>query len=139
MTATQPQASSAFAAERSDDHGWLLYAGILVLIGGVLDVIWGIAAIGKAHFFVADARYVISDLNVWGWVTLLVGVVLILAALGIFRTSRWAIWVGIVALSLNAITQLLAIDAYPFWSLAVFALNVIAVYGLIAHGLKAAD
>jgi hypothetical protein len=139
MTATQTQAPTRFAAQRAENHGWLLYAGILVLIAGILDVIWGIAAIGKAHFFVANAHYVISDLNLWGWVTLLLGAGLILAAFGIFRGSRWAVWTGIVVLSLNAIAELLSIPAYPFWGLAVFALVVLAVYGLVAHGLSSGD
>jgi hypothetical protein len=53
MTATQPQASTRVAARRGEHQGWLLYPGILVLMIGILDVIWGIAAIGKAHFFIA--------------------------------------------------------------------------------------
>jgi hypothetical protein len=139
MTATQPQASSAGIVERTDDQGWLLYAGILVMIGGILDIVWGIAAIGKAHFFVANAHYVISDLRLWGWVTLLIGAGLIFAAMGIFRGQRVAVWVGIVVLSLNAIVELLSIPAYPFWSICLFALNVLAVYGLVAHGLRSTE
>jgi hypothetical protein len=139
MTATQTPAPPRVSVERSSDHGWLLFAGILVMIGGILDVIWGIAAIDKANFFVANAHYVISDLRLWGWVTLFVGAALIAAAVGIFRGSRWAVWVGIVALSLNAITQMLSISAYPFWALALFAIDVLAVYGLIAHGLSSSD
>jgi hypothetical protein len=139
MTATQPQVSGTGAAERTDDQGWLLFAGILVMIGGILDVVWGIAAIGKAHFFVANAHYVISDLRLWGWVTLLIGAVLVFAAMGIFRGQRVAVWIGIVVLSLNAITQLLSIAAYPFWALCLFAIDVLAVYGLVAHGLRSTD
>jgi hypothetical protein len=139
MTATQTPAPTRIAVERSSHHGWLRYAGTLLMIGGVLDVIWGIAAIGKAHFFVANAHFVISDLKTWGWVTLILGAVLIAAALGIFRASRWAVWVGIVALALNAIAQMLSIPAYPLWALALFAIDVVAVYGLIAHGLDASS
>jgi hypothetical protein len=139
MAATQPQATRTSVPERTDDQGWLLYAGILVMIGGILDVVWGIAAIGKASFFVANAHYVISDLRLWGWVTLLIGAALIFAAMGIFRGQRVAVWVGIVVLSLNAIVELLSISAYPFWSLCLFALNVLAVYGLVAHGLRSSD
>jgi hypothetical protein len=139
MAASQSQGSRSGAVERSDDQGWLLYAGILVMIGGILDVIWGIAAIGKAHFFVANGNYIISNLNLWGWVTLFIGAALILAAMGIFRGSRVAVWVGIAVLSLNAITQLLSIPAYPLWALCLFAIDVLAVYGLVAHGLRSTD
>jgi hypothetical protein len=139
MTATRSPAPTRVEVERSSDRGWLLYAGTLIMIAGALDVIWGIAAIGKANFFVANAHYVISDLRAWGWITVVLGAVLIVAALGIFRASRWAVWVGIVALSLNAISQMLSIPAYPFWALALFAIDIVAVYGLIAHGLDASD
>jgi hypothetical protein len=131
---TQPRAETRAAATGAIGGGWLTYAGILVLIGGVLNVIWGLAAIDGAHFFVANAAYVISDLNLWGWVSLVVGAALIAAGVGIFGGARWAIWTGIVFASVNAIVQLLAIPAYPFWALAVFALDLLAVYGLVAHG-----
>jgi hypothetical protein len=129
------QRGAPVAFEPKAAPGWLTYAGILVLIGGVLDVIWGIAAIDRAHFFVANASYVISNLNLWGWVSLVIGAILIVAGLGIMKGVRWAIWVGLVFVSLNAIAQMMSIQAYPWWSLAVFALDVVAVYGLIAHGI----
>jgi hypothetical protein len=140
MATTQTRVTQTSARTAIEDtKGWLTYAGILVLIGGILDVIWGIAAIDKAHFFVANASYVISDLNTWGWITAIVGAVLIVAGMGILQGRRWAIWVGLVFVSVNAVTQMLAIPAYPWWSLAVFGLDVIAVYGLVAHGLRSAD
>ncbi len=135
MAAAQTRTTPADVAIR-EGEGWLSFAGILVMIGGILNVIWGIAAIGKSHFFVADARYVISQLNVWGWVALVLGVLLLFAAFGIFNRKAWAVWTGIICLSLNAIAQMLSIPAYPFWALALFALDVLAVYGLIAHGVR---
>jgi len=135
MATTQPHPRAGTSPATDTSNGWLTYAGILLLIGSVLNVIWGIAAIDSANFFVANAHYVISDLRLWGWVSLAIGALLCAAGVGLFSGARWAIWVGIVAASTNAIVQLLAIPAYPFWSLAVFALDLVAVYGLITHGL----
>jgi hypothetical protein len=136
MATTHPRGSTARPPTTMPlESGWLTYAATLVLIGGVLNIIWGIGAIDSANFFVANAHYVISDLSTWGWVSLIVGAVLVAAGLAIFSGRRWAVWVGIVFASLNMIVQLLAIPSYPFWSLAVFALDLLAVYGLIAHGL----
>jgi hypothetical protein len=137
MAATQAQ--GRVAVQTRTGHGWLTFAGILVLIAGVLDVIWGIAAIDQAHFFAANANYVISDLNVWGWVSLVIGALLIVAGFGIFRGSQWAIWTGIAFVSLNVITQMLSIPAYPFWALALIALDILALYGLVAHGVDFGD
>jgi hypothetical protein len=139
QTQSQPRASSAARAPTSTGEGWLVYAGVLVLVGAVLNIVWGIAAIGNAHFFIANAQYVISDLNTWGWITLIIGGVLLVAALGIFGGAKWAVWTGIVFLGLNAIDQLLSISAYPFWSLAMFGLSLLAIYGLVAHGDESSD
>ena len=65
--------------------GWLLFAGIMVVIVGVLNVIYGIAAIGNSSFFVNDQKYILSNLNTWGWVTLVLGVLQILAAFSIWQ------------------------------------------------------
>ena len=114
--------------------GWLLFAAIIVAIAGVLNVIWGIAAIGNANFFVDDTQYILSGLNTWGWVTLIVGVLQLLACVSIVRGGQFGRWFGIVAASFSAISSLLSIPAYPFWSLAIFALDIMIIYGLAAYG-----
>ena len=133
------QAPGRVALQTRTGQGWLTFAGILVLMAGVLDIIWGIAAIDKAHFFVANANYVISDLSTWGWVSLVIGALLIVAGFGIFRGSQWAVWTGIAFVSINVITQLLSIPAYPFWALTLIALDILALYGLVAHGIAFED
>jgi hypothetical protein len=114
-------------------EGWVAFAGVMILISGILNVIDGIAAIDKANFFVNNANYVISNLNTWGWIHLGLGIVLLLAGLGIFARNRLAAWAGILFASVNAVTQLLFIPAYPFWSLAIFTLDILVVYGLVAY------
>src|SRR4051812_41861882 len=121
-----------------DGDAWLAYLVVLLAIAGVLNLIGGIAAIGDAHFFARDANYVLGSLNTWGWVVTVIGAVELLVAVGIYRMNQAARWVGVFALGLNAITQLLMLPAYPFWALAIFALDLIAIYGLIAYGAKPA-
>jgi hypothetical protein len=116
--------------------GWMAFAGTLLMILGTLNVIQGIAAIGRAHFFVADAHYVFGDIKTWGWVTLCVGVIELLVGLGIFSKNQFARWGGVGILSLGAIASLLMMPAYPFWGLALFALAILALYGLVAHGKR---
>src|SRR6478609_7462494 len=114
--------------------GWLLFAGIMVVIVGVLNVIYGIAAIGDSSFFVNDQKYILSGLNTWGWVTLALGALQILAAFSIWAGNQFGRWFGIVAASLSAIGALMSIPAYPFWSLAIFAVDILIIYGLAAYG-----
>ena len=114
--------------------GWWVFAAILLTIAGVLNVIWGIAAIGEASFFVADQRYILSGLSTWGWVMLILGVLQIFAAFSIWNGGSYGRWFGIGVAMLNAIAALLSIPAYPFWSLAVFTIDVLIIYGLSAYG-----
>ncbi len=110
--------------------GWWLFAGILLLISGVLNIIWGIAAISESHFFVLETNYILSGLNTWGWITLILGVIEILAAFSLFGGGSFGRWFGIIAAGLVAIGALMDISAYPFWSLCIFALSVIILYQL---------
>jgi hypothetical protein len=114
--------------------GWVLFAGIMLMLVGILNVIYGIAAIDDSSFFVNDTKYILSDLNTWGWVTLILGAVQILAAFSIWNGNQFGRWVGIAVAGLSAISALLSIPAYPFWSLAIFAVDVLVIYGLAAYG-----
>jgi uncharacterized membrane protein HdeD (DUF308 family) len=110
--------------------GWWVFAGILLLIAGVLNIIWGIAAIGNSKFSTENATYIVSSLHTWGWVVLILGVLEIVAAFSLFSGGEYGRWFGIFVGSLNAIGALLSIPAYPFWSLCIFALAIIIVYKL---------
>ena len=110
--------------------GWWVFAGILLLIAGVLNVIYGIAAIGNSHFFTANAHYIISDLNTWGWVTVIIGAIELIAGFSLFSGGGFGRWIGIFAAALASISALLSIPAYPFWSLCIFALSIIILYEL---------
>ena len=110
--------------------GWWVFAGIMLAILGVLNIIWGIAAVSNSKFFVANQHYVISNLHTWGWVTIILGAVELVAAFSLFGGGGFGRWVGIIAAAITAITSLVSIPAYPFWALCIFALSIIVVYEL---------
>jgi hypothetical protein len=114
-------------------EGWLVFAGLIVMMLGVLNVIYGIAGIGKSSFFVQDTHYVFADLKTWGWITLLIGIVQLCAAFSLFAGQTFGRVVGIAIASLSAIAALLSIPAYPFLSLAIFALDIMVIYGLATY------
>lgn len=114
--------------------GWLMFAGIMVFIAGVLNVVWGFAAIDNANFFVEDERFIISDLNTWGWIILIVGIIQLIAAFSIWSGGEFGRWIGIVGASLSLIGALLSIPAYPFWSLVIAGIDILIIYGLSAYG-----
>ena len=130
---TVPPPQSTYV-DVDSESGWMTFAGIVIMMVAILNIVDGIAAISKSSFFVADARYVFSDLNTWGWIVLGLGVLQVVVCLGLWAGNQLARWAGIVIVSLNALAQLLFIPAYPFWSLSIFALDVLVLYGLAAHG-----
>src|SRR5947208_16890098 len=140
MSVEAPGAQSYRTPTRTPDedagYGWVSFAGVLMLVLGTLNTIEGIAAIGNANFFVHDTHYMFASLNTWGWIVLILGVSQLLVGLGIFAKNQFARWVGVLVLSLNAVAQLLMIPAYPFWSLSIFAIDFLAIYGLCAYGSR---
>lgn len=116
--------------EESTLSGWWVFAGVLLLVAGVLNIIWGIAAIGDSKFFTEHGTFIISGLHTWGWISLIIGVLELVAAFSLFSGGEFGRWFGIFIGSLNAIGALLSIPAYPFWSLAIFALSIIIIYKL---------
>jgi hypothetical protein len=107
-----------------------IFAAVLLMIGGVLNVIYGLAAIGNSHFFVHDTHYVFGSLKGWGWVTLILGILELVAALSLFRGGAFGRYFAIAIGALVAINSLLEIPAYPFWSIAMFGLTLWIIHGL---------
>src|SRR5829696_8457027 len=105
--------ATAYAEPRG--RGWMIFAGIMLMLLGITNFIGGIAAIDDANFYVGEADFVFSDLNTWGWIVMLTGAVQAIAALGIFVHNQFARWLGVGFASINALVQLLFISAFPLW------------------------
>jgi uncharacterized membrane protein (DUF2068 family) len=127
-------AQQSYPADASRGYGWVLFAGTMLMIVGTLNFVYGIAAISDSKFYVKDAQFVISNLNTWGWFLVIVGAVQAISALGIWAQAAGARWVGIISAAVNAIIQMLAISAYPFLAISLFAIDILIIYGLLAHG-----
>jgi hypothetical protein len=123
-------------AERQG-YGLVLFASVMLVIIGCFNLIYGIAAIANSHVFVANAHYVFGNLRTWGWITLIIGVLQLLAAAGVVAGNQLARWFAVAVLGLNAIDMMFAIPAYPFWALVILAADVVALYGLCAYGSRA--
>jgi hypothetical protein len=134
---TTPTAGEARARDQGRGYGLVLFASILLLVVGCFNLIQGIAAIANSHVFVANAHYVIGNLRAWGWITLILGLLQLLAAAGVLAGNRLARWFAVAVLALNAIDQMSFIPAYPFWALTIIAMDVVALYGLCAYGSRA--
>ena len=115
--------------------GRATFAAVLLLIAGTLNIIYGIGALDKANIFANDTRYIFSNLNTMGWVLIVLGIVQLTGGFSLIAGNTYGRIIGIVGGSLGAIGALFSVGgANPWWSLAIFALCVWIVYGLIVFG-----
>src|ERR1700753_2148634 len=133
MTSTTINSSSR-AGHRIEGHGLLIFASVLLLVVGLFNVFDGIAAVARSHVFIADAHYAVGDLRTWGWIALILGVLQVMAGIGILTGNQIARWFGVAMVGLNAFAQFFLLPAYPFWSLTIIAVDVVALYGLCMYG-----
>jgi hypothetical protein len=117
-------------------EGWVMFAGVMLGIVSIMNVIGGIAAIDDANVYVGNAQFTFGNLDTWGWVLLITGVVQALAAVGIFARNQFARWLGVGFASLNMLAQFLFLPAFPLWAIAMIAVNTLVIYGLVAYGSK---
>jgi hypothetical protein len=115
--------------------GRVVFAAILLLVAGTLNVIYGFGALDDANFYANDTRYILTNLNTLGWVLIILGVIQLTGGFSLMAGNAYGQVIGIIGGSLGAIGALLSIgDNHPYWSLALFALCVYIVHGIIIYG-----
>jgi hypothetical protein len=132
-----------------DTSGWwaglAIFAAVMMIMVGIWQAVVGLIAIFENEFYVATRNYLFEfDATTWGWIHLVVGVIVAFAGWGLLSGQTWARIVGITLAALSATTNFLFIPYYPFWSMAIIALDVFVIWALTAHGrqfkeLKAAE
>ena len=121
---------------RGEGYGMVVFAAVLLGMLGLFNLIDGIAAIARSSVFIGNAHYVFGDLRTWGWVALILGGLQVLASLGVLGGNQVARWTGVALIGLNSIGQMFFVPAYPFWSLMIIAVDVVALWGLCAYGSR---
>ena len=117
-------------------YGLVIFAAVLLAVIGFFNLLDGIAAIANSHIFIGGAHFVVGDLRAWGWVMTVFGAVQLVAALGVWAGNQLARWFAVAVVGLNAIGQMFFIPAYPFWSLVIIAVDIVALWGLCAYGSR---
>jgi hypothetical protein len=109
-----------------------MFAGILLLLVGTINIIYGIGALDDASVFVNDTRFILTNLNTLGWVLIILGVIQLTAGFSLIAGNTYGRVIGIIAGTFGALGALLSIGGTrPWWSLCVFALCVYVVYGIV--------
>jgi hypothetical protein len=133
---TTPTIGEARRHEKGHGYGLVVFASVLLLVVAFFNMIYGIAAIANSHVFTANAHYVFANRSTWGWITLIIAILQLLAAGGILAGNQLARWFAVAVVGLNAIDMMFFIPAYPFWALTIIAMDVVALYGLCAYGSR---
>jgi hypothetical protein len=117
--------------------GTALFVSILLLIAGVINIVYGIGGVSDSKYYSngAGQTIVFNNLHTWGWMTLIWGVILILAGLSLMGGNAFGWMFGIIAAGIGAVVSLIAVGGpYPFWNLAVFAICLIVIHNLVHLG-----
>ena len=113
--------------------GWVTFAGVMIFVVGVLNAFDGLVAITQTRYIernIGGELPITNNVKNWGWVELILGVILILVAFGVFSGANWARIVGIIAVSINLIFQFAYLGHYPFWSLTMIAIDIVVIFAL---------
>jgi hypothetical protein len=135
MASTQASRTGNFWA------GWTAFGAIMIIISGAVNGIQGFAAVFLDDVFLAGPKggALILDVTQWGWVHVVLGLLLIGVGLGLVRGQLWARILGVIVLMVNMVTQMMLLPAYPFWSLIVIGFDVVVLWAIIVHGSETLD
>jgi hypothetical protein len=118
----------------TEPTGWVIFAGVMMVMIGFLNFFYGLAAVVNDDVVVVGGHgAIIADLTTWGWVTMLLAVILVLTGFGLLTGAQWARWVGILVVAINAVEQVWIFPAAPLWAFIVILLDVIIIYNLTAR------
>jgi len=121
-------------------YGWIVFAGTMMIIAGAFNIIQGLVAVAEDQFYAITPNTLVTfDLTQWGWIHLILGVILLLIGLALFKESMWAVIAGMIVVSINMITQFAFMSAYPVWSIVAIAVDLMVLWALIVHGGESAD
>jgi hypothetical protein len=115
--------------------GFVAFAGCIMVLIGVFQSLYGLAAIFEDDFFVVTENYLYDiDVSAWGWIHLILGIVVLAAGLGAIAGQTWARVVGIILAIVVAVANFLTIPVYPLWSLLIIALCIAVIWALAIYG-----
>jgi hypothetical protein len=120
--------------------GWIMFAGVVMVIVGVFQAIAGLAGIIEDEFYVLGREYIFEfDATVWGWIHLIIGLVVLLAGFGVFSGNVLARTVGVIMAGLSMVAAFLWLPWYPVWAIVIIAIDIAVIWALTVHGRALAN
>jgi hypothetical protein len=129
------QLSASSYDQRTGWTGWVAFAGVMMIIGGCLNLFYGIvAAVNDEWVVFTNRANVYLDVSQWGWVHIILGTIVLLAGFGLFSGNILARTVGVIVASISLVVNFFFIPVYPFWALTVIIIDALVIWALTAHG-----
>ena len=116
--------------------GWIYFASALMMLGGGLQIIAGLTGIFNGNFYVVSqtGQLLVFNYATWGWIHLLIGIGVLAAGIGLWTGNLWARLAAIFLVVLAALSHLVFISAYPWWSISLLVIDGLVLYALTMHG-----
>ena len=134
-TSRSSRADSGSRATSGWAVGLIVFAAIMLMMAGTFQFLAGLVALFENEFYVTTRNYVFQlDATTWGWIHLLLGIVLGVAGWGLLSGRTWARAMAITVAALSALANFLFLPYYPFWALTIIALDVLVIWAVAAHG-----
>ena len=118
--------------------GWIWFAGIMMIVMGSFNAIEGLVALFRGEYYVVtEEQVLVFDITAWGWITLLIGILVALAGGALLSGAAWARVVAVVLAVVNAVAQMAFVSVHPMWSTIVIVLCVTVIWAVVVHGSEA--
>jgi hypothetical protein len=115
--------------------GFIVFAGVMMIVGGGFQTLTGLVAIFEDEFYVRTPDYLFQfDATSWGWIHLLLGLLVLFAGFAVLNGRVWGRIIGVVLATLSAFANFAFIPYYPFWSILIIAIDIFVIWALTAHG-----
>jgi hypothetical protein len=121
--------------ERTGWTGWIIFASVMMLVGGSIGAIQGLVALLNDQWVVwGNSGNLYLDITAWGWVHLIIGIVVFLSGLGVLTGNVLARTVGVIAAAISLVANFMFLPAYPVWAIVIIAVDALVIWALTAHG-----
>lgn len=120
--------------------GWIAFAGIIMIVTGIFQAFAGLVAIADDSFFVLTTDYLVKfDPTTWGWIHLIIGIIVLASGFGVFSGNLAARTVGVIAAAVSGIAAFLWMPWYPIWGVVIIAVDIAVIWALTVHGRDLAE
>jgi hypothetical protein len=115
--------------------GWTAFAGITMIMMGIWWALSGLVAVFNSEFYVVTQNWIFQfDVSTWGWIHLILGIVIVLAGFGLFSAATWARVVGVIIAVVSTLVAFVWLPYYPFWAILFIVVSIAIIWALTVHG-----